>query len=81
MGVAMHFSIRFFANIFDMNRFFGVLEQTILALLVAAVVYFGLTYLLGFEELRWALTRKINGKNDEIKGEEWMTSEEKTEGI
>ena len=81
MGGAMHFSIRFFATVFDMNRFFGVLLQTSVTLLVAAIVYFGLSYIFGFEEMRWALTRKINSRTDGAKGEEWMTSEERTEGI
>jgi putative peptidoglycan lipid II flippase len=78
MGVAMHFSIRFFANVFNMDRFFGVLEQTVVTLVIAAVVYLGLSYLFGFEEMKWALTRKINGTIEEgLEGAETAEYEKK----
>lgn len=62
MGLFVWGTIHLMANIVDMTRFYGVLEQTIVACLVGLISYLGLSYLFDCEEMKWALTRKINGK-------------------
>jgi len=61
MGLAIWATMHISANFVDMNRFFGVLTQTVISLLAGGIVYFGLSYLFDCEEMKWALTRKING--------------------
>lgn len=48
------------ANVVDMSRYWGVLIQTLISCFVAVVVYLGLNYALGSEEIGWALKRKIS---------------------
>jgi peptidoglycan biosynthesis protein MviN/MurJ (putative lipid II flippase) len=48
------------ANLVDMSRYWGVFTQALVSCLVAVVVYLGLNYALGSEEINWALRRKIN---------------------
>jgi putative peptidoglycan lipid II flippase len=57
----------YFANLVNMNKFIGVLEQTLLTLALGFVIFVALSYVLKLEEISWALKRKINGK--EIEGE------------
>ena len=61
MGVAMWIAMHLAAPHVNMNRFFGVLTQTIIALAIGFAAYFGLSYLFGLDEMKWAVTRKING--------------------
>lgn len=65
MGVALYFTAHFMALRVDMNRFHGVLTQTLVSLAVGGIVYFGLSYWFDCDEMKWALTRKINGQNNE----------------
>ena len=62
MGLFVWGTIHLMANVVDMTRFYGVLEQTIVACLVGLISYLSLSYLFDCEEMKWALTRKINGK-------------------
>lgn len=61
-GFLVWSSMHLFANFVDMNRFWGVLTQTTGASLVGIAGFLGLSYLFDQEELGWAITRKINGK-------------------
>lgn len=61
MGISMWTAMHISANFVDMSRFIGVLTQTVITLVVGGFVYFGLSYLFECEEMKWALTRKING--------------------
>lgn len=63
MGLAIWASNHFFANHLDMNTFFGVLEQTIIAIILGAAVYLLLSYLWKCDELKWAISRKVNGES------------------
>jgi putative peptidoglycan lipid II flippase len=65
MGVALYFAAHFMAQRVDMNRFYGVLTQMLVSLAVGGIVYFGLSYWFDCDEMKWALTRKINGQNNE----------------
>lgn len=65
MGFLVWLSLHFVADRVNMNRFLGVLTQTVIACIVAAVSYFGLSYLFDQEEMKWAITRKINGSTKE----------------
>ena len=47
----------------NMDRFVGVLEQTLVSLLAGLFTYFTLSYLFDSQEMKWALTRKIYDKN------------------
>ena len=62
MGFCVWASLHIAASHVDMNRFLGVLTQTFIACGVGFVVYFGLSYLFDLEEMKWAITRKINGE-------------------
>ena len=62
MILAVHFSLPVLAGLVDMNHFFGVLAQTLLALLIAAVVYFAFSVVFKQEEMKWAFTRRISGE-------------------
>lgn len=46
----------------DMNRFFGILEQTVIAIGVGLVSFGLLSLVFDQQEMKWALTRKINGE-------------------
>jgi putative peptidoglycan lipid II flippase len=48
-------------NFVDMQRFWGVFTQAAIATLGGIAVYLLLTYLLGSEELFWAIRRGVNG--------------------
>jgi putative peptidoglycan lipid II flippase len=61
MGVAVWSSMHIASNYVDMTRFFGVLTQSIIACISGAAVFFTLSYFFDQEEMKWAVTRKING--------------------
>ena len=63
MGVVIWGSNHFFANYLNMNTFFGVLEQTIISIILGATVYLTISYLWHCDELKWAISRKINGQS------------------
>jgi len=52
------------ASVVDMNTFFGVLGQTLAAISAGILIYLLLAYLLDFEEMGWAFSRKVNGVNN-----------------
>lgn len=58
-------SLHFVANFVDMNTFFGVFEQSFIAVLIGVLIYIGLSYLCKCEELTWAITRRVNGRREE----------------
>lgn len=60
MGLFVWLTIHVAAGFVNMNKFVGVFEQTILALIVGFTTYLGLSYIFGLEEMKWAVTRKIN---------------------
>jgi len=60
MGVFVWLTMHIVAGLVDMDRFIGVFEQTIISLIVGAVSLFGLSYIFNIEEMKWAVTRKIN---------------------
>ena len=62
MGFSVWSSLHVVANYVDMDRFFGVLTQVLAACAVGFITYFGLSYLFNLEEMKWAITRKINGE-------------------
>ena len=62
VGVLVWYAMHLTAPHVDMSRFFGVLTQTIVAFGVGLISYFGLAYLFNLEEMKWAITRKINGE-------------------
>lgn len=62
MGLCVWGSLHLVANYVDMNRFFGVLTQSLIAVAVGFGVYFGLSYIFDLDEMKWAITRKINGE-------------------
>jgi len=68
-SVVMAIVIRYFGhylyNYFNMERFFGVLEQATITAVSGIVVYFIITYLLGSEEIGWAIKRRVNGRSEE----------------
>jgi peptidoglycan biosynthesis protein MviN/MurJ (putative lipid II flippase) len=64
MGFGMWGAMHLAASHVNMNRFFGVLAQTLVTCAVGFIIYFGLSYFLNSRELRWALTRKINGNKE-----------------
>lgn len=53
------FSMHYFAGIFELTTFLGVLYQTLLTMFIGTAFYFMLAYLLGCEEITWAVSRKI----------------------
>ncbi len=61
MGVLVWFTIHLVAKHVDMTRFVGVLTQTVVAISVGTISFLGLSRFFNSEELKWALTRKING--------------------
>jgi putative peptidoglycan lipid II flippase len=60
MGFAAWLSMHIVANYVDMSRFFGILIQTGVTCLVALLVFLTMSYILGQEEIKWAISRKIN---------------------
>lgn len=62
MAVVVRYFGHYMYNYFNMERFFGVLEQAIVTVIVGALVYILITYLLGCEELIWAIKRRVNVK-------------------
>lgn len=76
MGLLIWLTLHTVVNYVDMNRFIGVFEQTIAALIVATISYFGLSRIFGSDEMKWAITRKINGVNVSEE-EKWETTEKK----
>ncbi len=64
MGVAVWSSMHIASLYVDMTRFFGVLTQTIIACVSGAIVFFTLSYFFDQEEMKWAVTRKINGESN-----------------
>lgn len=66
MGLAVWSSMHIAANYVDMTRFSGVLLQTIIALIAGGTIFFGLSYFFDQEEMRWAISRKINGRKPKL---------------
>lgn len=66
MGLLVWGSMHLLANYVNMNRFFGVLTQTGVAFSVGLLSYLVLSYLFGIEEMKWALSRKINASSKKI---------------
>ncbi|MCL5410426.1 MAG: murein biosynthesis integral membrane protein MurJ [Patescibacteria group bacterium] len=62
MGFFVWATAHLMADVVDMTRFHGVLTQTMVASCVGVLTYWGLSHLFGCDELKWVLTRKINGK-------------------
>jgi len=56
------FSMHYFASFLNLNTFFGVLWQALLTTAVGATIYIILAYLFNFEEITWAISRKITKK-------------------
>jgi len=54
-------------NYVNMQRFWGVLAQSVAATIVGLAVYLFLTYILGSQELKWALSRSVNGNGRKTK--------------
>ena len=48
-------------NYVNMERFWGVLIQALMAGVAGVIVYLVITYILGCEELTWAIKRRVNG--------------------
>lgn len=61
MGFLVRISMHSVANIVDMNRYWGILTQTCIALIVGLVSYLVLSRFFDSDEMKWALTRKVNG--------------------
>lgn len=51
-------------NYVNMERFWGVLVQASVAGITGGIVYLIITYLLGCEELNWAIKRRVNGSGE-----------------
>jgi putative peptidoglycan lipid II flippase len=64
-GLIAREGMLYFANLVNMNKFVGVLEQTIMVIIVGLIIYVCLSYIFKLEEISWALKRKINGKEIE----------------
>ena len=62
MGGAVWGVLHLMAQIVDMNRFIGVLSQAFVGTVSGVVIYLILSYIFDCKELKWALTRKINGE-------------------
>jgi putative peptidoglycan lipid II flippase len=62
MGVAVWSSMHIAAGYVDMTHYTGVLAQSIIACLTGIIIFLALSYISGQEEMRWAITRKINGQ-------------------
>lgn len=62
MGFFVWRTLYVMANLVDMTRFWGIFSQTLVALMVAFSIFFSLSYLLNQEEMKWAITRRINGE-------------------
>lgn len=63
MGLVIWGSNHFFASYLNMNTFFGVLEQTAISLILGTAVYLLISYIWHCDELKWAISRKINGQS------------------
>jgi len=70
MAVTLQVSKHFFKNYVNMSTFVGVLEQTLASLAVALVMFLGLSLLFGCEELKWAISKKVNGGLNNVKEQE-----------
>jgi len=64
MAVVIHYFGNFLYGYFNMLKFFGVLEQVAVTIIAGSLVYILITYLLGCEELEWAIKRRVNAKSD-----------------
>lgn len=62
MGACVWVTMHLVANYVDMYRYLGVLIQTVVSLIVGLIIYLGTSYLFGAEEIKWAFSRRINGK-------------------
>jgi peptidoglycan biosynthesis protein MviN/MurJ (putative lipid II flippase) len=76
MGVFVWSTLHIMAGFVDMNRFVGILIQTTVSLVVGLIFYLGLSYFFNCQELKWALTRKINrSSNTGVEGGEELKAE------
>lgn len=57
------FTLHLAAQIVNMATFWGVLEQVIIASFVGIFIYISISYIMRFDEMKWAIRRKINGSN------------------
>ncbi|HOX41549.1 MAG TPA: murein biosynthesis integral membrane protein MurJ [bacterium] len=55
--------LHLFSSMVDMTRFWGVLTQAILSSVIGLAIFLLLSRLFDQEELRWAVTRRINEKD------------------
>lgn len=62
MAVCTWITIHQMAGIVDMQRFTGILTQTIVAVAVALAIYLGLSYFFNSQDLKWALNFKKDAK-------------------
>lgn len=67
MAFALRTTSHYLYGIVDMQRFWGVLTQAGVAVFVAALVYISITYILGSQELIWAIKRGVNGNGKKTK--------------
>ena len=63
MAIVVRYLGDYLYNVFNMLKFFGVLEQSLVLVVVGAGIYVLITYLLGSEELVWAIKRRVNVKS------------------
>lgn len=61
MGLFVWGSMHLMSLYVDMSRFWGVIVQTSVSLIIGAIAYIGLSTIFHSQELKWAVTRKING--------------------
>lgn len=64
MALVVRWIGHFVYDFVNMERFWGVLVQASIATIAGGVVYLIITYLLGCEELNWALKRRVNGNSE-----------------
>jgi putative peptidoglycan lipid II flippase len=61
MAVVVRYLGDYLYGYFNMLKFFGVLEQAAVLVAVGSGIYLLITYLLGCEEIIWAIKRRVNG--------------------
>ncbi|MCX6810305.1 MAG: murein biosynthesis integral membrane protein MurJ [Candidatus Berkelbacteria bacterium] len=62
MAAVVRYFGHYLYNYFNMLKFFGVLGQAAVTIIVGLMVYIIITYLFGCEELTWAIKRRVNVK-------------------
>ncbi len=64
MALATWGTMHGMAGIVDMSRYWGVLTQVLVSCVAAIIVYLGINFLIGSEEIKWAFKRRINGGDE-----------------